>query len=181
MDDKNSLAFVLTWPFLILAVGLALIAAGDVVEGFYFRILSPLLWIFLLIVLIYALSSGRRASAGATASSVSQAEALRRYLVAFSIAALLPLFVRSLMMTFDETLWVVILGLVLGFAFGIWGLFIKNNKVLTYANIIGGLLVIIYAYAWIWKLGEGARIVAAAFGLLVAIIISIMKLRDRLT
>jgi len=41
-------------------------------------------------------------------------------------------------------------------------------------------LVLIYIYFQLWQLGDLSRIIAAAFGLIVAVIVSIIKLKDKL-
>jgi hypothetical protein len=81
---------------------------------------------------------------------------------------------------FEGELWIIILGLVIGFAFTLWGMFAKNNKVLIYGNLLGGALVLFYIYSQLWKLGDVAKIIAAAFGLGIATIVSIIKLKDKL-
>ena len=53
--------------------------------------------------------------------------------------------------------------------------------VLAYANIVGGALTIIYLYFQLWSLGQLAQVVATAFGLVVAIVISIVKFKDKLS
>jgi hypothetical protein len=60
----------------------------------------------------------------------------------------------------------------------LWGLFIKNHKVLRYANVVGGGFIVLYVYAQLWQLGELHRIIAAAIGLTAAVVVSIIKLKE---
>jgi hypothetical protein len=106
---------------------------------------------------------------------------MRRGAVAFSIALLLPIFVRFLLaVSGDNNLPVMIIGLIFGFGAIIWGMFIKGNKTLAYANTVGGGLAIIYLYVQLWTLGSLAQVVATAFGLVVAIVVSVVKFREKL-
>ena len=75
----------------------------------------------------------------------------------------------------------MILGLIVGFGVLVWGMFLKNNRVLTYANILGGIFVIVYLYFQLWSLGQLAQVIASAFGLVVAVAISIVKFREKLS
>lgn len=166
------LGLIIIWPFLILAIGLVGIAFFDspyYISGFAF----PLL----LVVVIYLFSLLRKSRGPQTRTQV---ESLRRALSTISIGFLFPIFVKYLIEGFDTSLLVVIIGLIIGFALTISGLFIKN-KVLRHSNLISGFLTLIYVYFQLWDLGELARVVAAAFGLVVAVVIAIIKLKDKLS
>ncbi len=167
------LAFVLAWPLLILVFGVVLIALSDI--GF----LPFLIWPIAIILLIVGLNNAKK-SMGA-GGDTEKLENLRRWIVVLSISAFLPLLMRYLLLASMESLVILIAGLVAGFALIIWGMFVKNHQVLTRANVIGGGITIVYLYFQLWQLGEIARIIGAASGLVIAVLISVIKLRDRLS
>jgi hypothetical protein len=167
------LAILIIWPFLILAFGLVFITFEDVAFGGFWLI-------FFGLIIIAALMTRERNKLKGQVTSYQELQTLRELVLIMSISLLIPIFLRYLFETFEHTLAVTILGLIIGFGLAIWGMFIKSNRVLMYSNIIGGALSIAYVYVQLWELGELARIIAAAFGLIVAITISIIKLKDKL-
>ncbi len=170
------LGLVLLWPLLILVVGLVFISATSVWTGFM------VLPVFVALV-FFMLGLQDRLGAAAVPSGASTEEDLdksRRGVVAFSLALFLPVFVKYLLIVSGNDLPAMILALVFGFAILIWGMFVKGNRVLSYANIVGGAFVIIYLYFQIWTLGQLAQVVATAFGLVAAVAISLIKFRDKL-
>lgn len=167
------LTLVLAWPLLFLVFGVVLIALGEI--GFMSFMVWPII-----IVLLFIVFGRARKSSGAP-NDIDKLEDTRRWLVVLSIAAFLPLLMRYLLLFSQKSLTVIIAGLLAGFGLTIWAMFIKNNQVVTRANLIGGGITIVYIYFQLWNLGQGARIIAAAVGLIVAVTISIIKLRDRLT
>lgn len=172
------LSFIFIWPFLIFVLGLLYVSANDWGNMSFFGIF--ILMLSFLAVSILVKKDSDVAKANGEDSTITQLDNLRRSLVSVSIALLLPIFVRYLVEGFAKELWVIILGLIVGFGFTVWGMFAKNNKVLIYGNILGGALVLIYIYFQLWQLGDLSRIIAAAFGLIVAVIVSIIKLKDKL-
>ncbi|MBI2607248.1 MAG: hypothetical protein HYW51_00230 [Candidatus Doudnabacteria bacterium] len=168
------LALFLIWPFLILAFGLVFIVFEDLAIG------SGWLLFFISTIGILILAASRKRKAHEE-SQLGQLKNLRQIVVIFSIGVLLPIFVRYMFEAFDQSLPVILVGLILGFGLMIWGMFIKSHKVLVYSNIIGGAVSVVYVYTQLWELGGGARVIAAAFGLVVAVVISSIKLKDKLT
>lgn len=172
------LGLVLLWPLLVILVGLAFISASSVWTG-----LMVLPVFIVLLVFLFGLQGKLGAGEFQRGAAIDRQEDLdktRRGVVAFSIALFLPIFVKYLLVVSGNDLTAMILALVFGFAILIWGMFVKNNRVLTYANIVGGAFVIVYLYFQIWTLGQLAQVVATAFGLVVAVAISIIKFRDKL-
>jgi len=172
------LAFVLALPLLVLVLGVIFFSLADIGSFVW--------WLFLMAVILFVLIRGGREAVRTSGTitdggTVEEIDKFRRIIISFSIMALLPIFVRYLIFATDESLTGIILGLAIGFAVGIWGMFLSSHKALMYSNLVGGGLVIIYAYSQIWELGDAPRIIAAAFGLVVAVAISIIKLRERLT
>ncbi|MBI4049488.1 MAG: hypothetical protein HY395_01575 [Candidatus Doudnabacteria bacterium] len=168
------LVLLLVWPFLILAFGLVFIAFEDLSLGSGWL----LFFISAIVVLIFLVRERNKAK---DQSYIQQLKNLREILVIFSISVLLPIFIRYFFDASENSLPVIIAGLVIGFGFIIWGMFIKSHKVLMYSNIVGGTLSVLYVYSQLWDLGSGARVIAAAFGLVVAVVISSIKLKDKLT
>lgn len=168
------LGLVLLWPLLILVIGLVFLSATSTAGGF---IILPLIVVFC----IFAF--GFKDQLGATKSTVpgEELDQTRRGVVAFSIALFLPIFVKYLLSVSGGDLPAMIIGLIFGFGILIWGMFIKDNHVLAYANITGGILTVIYLYFQLWSLGQLAQVVATAFGLVVAVAVSIIKFRDKLS
>jgi hypothetical protein len=167
------LALALMWPLLFLIIGFVFVSAWSV-SGFLF---APAIILFFIIV--FGLK-GQIAGSGPR-TELENLDRVRRGAATFSIALLPPMFVKYLLAVSGNDLSTMILGLIFGFGVIIWGMFIKHNKVLAYANSIGGALSIIYLYIQLWSLGQLAQIVATAFGLLVAIIVSVVKFREKLT
>jgi hypothetical protein len=168
------LALVIVWPLLLLITGLVFISASNV---------SSVLIMFPLVVVLLVFLFRLNQQLGGTAEVKTELEDLdhaRRGVIAFSIALLLPIFIKYMLAVSGNTLPIIILGLIFGFGSLVWGMFIKGNKVLSYANITGGGLVIIYLYFQLWSLGQLAQIVAAAFGLVFAIVVSVVKFREKL-
>jgi|GEM_PF-814326 len=170
------LSFVFIWPFIVFILGLLYVSASSWASflGVYLLIM-----IFLAILILIKKSNDAVKVKGED-SAFARLDNFRRSLVSVSVAFLLPIFVRYLVEGFDKTLVVIILGLVVGFGFTLWGMFAKSNKVLVYGNLFGGTLVLIYIYSQLWQLGDLPRIIAAAFGLAVAVVVSIIKLKDKL-
>ncbi|HNP75487.1 MAG TPA: hypothetical protein PKL09_03980 [bacterium] len=167
-------ALILIWPFILLTAGLVFAAFYDV-----FPSGLGLFWLPALVIFILLVRSRNKASEDMVLSK--QIFLLKKFLTTFSIAMLFPIFTRYLVGSFDNSLPVIIVGLIIGFALIIWGMFMERNKTIVYSNIIGGAIVLVYIFIKIWELGEGARIIAASFGLLVAVAVSIIKLKDKLT
>jgi hypothetical protein len=169
------LAVLFVWPFLILAFGLVFIAFEDLSLGG-----GLLVFFFAMLAVLVILARTRNKSLSAH-DNMAQLKELRRMVVITSIAALLPIFLRYLFDAFEHSLSIIIAGLLIGFGFMLWGMFIKHHRVLMYSNLVGGAISIIYVYAQLWELGGLARVIAAAFGLLVAVVVSSIKLKDKLT
>lgn len=170
---------IILWPFVVFAVGLALILLFDVSGPGIFGAFSAFWWVLLLVVLVVM---GRKNKlSGKPQTAYEQLETTRQFAIIASIALLLPIFVRYLFKVFDSGLPAAILGLMLGFGVAAWGMFIKGHKAVTYGNIIGGAIIILYVYAQLWNMGDVARIIAAAFGLGAAVVVSVIKLKDKLS
>ncbi len=167
------LAVALLWPFLLLLIGFVFLS-GNGISGF---LLLPILVVF--VVFVFGINS-RFGGETDKQDEKQQLDRIRRGAIAFSMALLLPMFVEYLLKVSGNNLPTMILALIFGFGAVIWGMFIKHNKVLTYANIVGGAFTIIYLYFELWSLGQLAQIVATAFGLVVAIVISVVKFKDKL-
>ena len=165
---------LLVWPFLLVAIFLVGLSFATFDLGYI-----VLLIVFFLILL--SLFSKRPTTVPPVV--VSEGERLarvREIAIVFCISLFLPLFARYLVNGFDNSLWAVVLALAVGFGVLLWGLFLKNNKALVYANIIGGSLTILYCYFEIWSLGQFAKVIATAFGLCIAVAFSIIKLKEKL-
>ena len=173
------LTIIFLWPFLILAAGLVFVAFFDIFPvgpiGLNFS------WIFAILLLFIVLFRGRKNKPGKPVSELEQLAKLRRFVIIFSISLLVPIFMRYLVLSFNESLVVVIIGLVISFGLISLGIFSKRGRVLMYSNIIGGAFALFYLYSQLWGLGDLPRIIAAGFGLLVAVVISVIKLKDKLT
>ncbi len=177
--EMDLLALVLVWPLMVLMLGIVFISTSDVASG---ALSLPIFIILLVFVFVFVLGVSKNLG-GAPKKITNELEGLeqsRRGAVAFSIALLLPVFVKYLLNLTQNSLPTIILGLTLGFGVLLWGMFLKGNKVLTYANISGGFLIIAYLYFQLWSLGQLAQIIAAAFGLAIATTISIIKFREKL-
>ncbi len=169
------LALAFLWPLLFLAVGVVFISASDISGVLLFPI------VILFLIFIFGLKERLQGASQGGSSGMEDVDRVRRGIVAFSIALFLPIFARYLLTTSGNSLPAMIIALMFGFGILLWGVFTKGNKVLTYANIIGGSFVIVYLYSQLWSLGEFPRIVAAAFGLVVAVVVSVIKFREKLT
>ena len=172
--EMDLLALVLVWPLLVLTLGIVFVSASDVASSTLFPIF------IVLFVFAFGASKNLGGAPKTTTNGLEQLDWFRRAAVAFSIALLLPVFVKYLLNLTQNSLATIILGLMLGFGVLLWGMFLKGNKVLTYANISGGFLIITYLYFQLWSLGQLAQIIAAAFGLVIATTISIIKFREKL-
>jgi hypothetical protein len=168
------LAVALLWPFLILLVGFVFVS-GLNISGL---LMLPIFVVFF----VFAFGMNVKLGGGSDLGDErQQLDRVRRGLIVFSIALLLPMFAEYLIKVSGNNLPTMIIALIIGFGPVIWGMFIRQNKVLMYANIVGGAFTIIYLYFQLWSLGQLAQIVATAFGLVVAIVISVVKFRDTLS
>ena len=170
----RTLAFVILWPFLIFAIAVSFIAFSDLdFTGW---------WVILLVISLFLISPFKKTVVGdrPVISPTEQLEVIRQSAVTFALALLAPVFIRYLIETFHTSLAAVIGGLIYGFALVVWGMFIKNNRAIAWGNIVGGALTLLYVYSQLWQLGELARVYAAGFGLVVAVAVSVIKLRKRL-
>lgn len=177
------LAIVFIWPIIIFALGLTFIAFGDFMIGGHGNmafsilgsILSPLFTILFIILIFKFFKRSREGKIG------NLVDKIRNVSIGFSLSLLFPIVVRYFIEATDNSLIGTIFGLIVGFTLVVSGMFMKRNKILIYSNILGGAMVLIYTYAQLWNLGEGARIIAAAFALIVAVVVSVLKLKDKLT
>lgn len=163
-------------PLLILVVAFSLITASFL--GIWYIFLAVAVFVIVASNIKYAhtISSDNQ-------NYLEQLETVRRVVVTFSIAILLPVFARYLMDSYDAAqapLIGVLIALALGYAAGLWGVFTRHNKVLSYANVLGGAAVLVYAYFHLWDLGSLPRVIATAFGLVVAVVIAIVKFKEKL-
>ncbi len=184
LNVMEVLALAFIWPFLVLALGLTFITFTDWGGFGHFGWFGGwFFWPFLIILGFFILPSifSRARKAGEHKSAAGQLATVRRGVIAISIALLLPTFVRYLVDSLNSSLIAVILALMVGFGFIVWGIFMKNRHSLMYGNIVGGSLAIFYAYSHIWNLGELPRIEAAAVGLVIAVIVAVLKLKDKLS
>ncbi len=168
------LGLALMWPLIVLVVGFVFISSADAAG------VMTVLVFFFLIIMVFGVRTVTKPEKGAL-SEGQQLDQVRRSTIAFSIAFLLPIFVKYMLDASGDTLAAMILALAMGFGALVWGIFIKNNKVMAYANSIGGAFTVIYLYFQLWTLGQLAQIVATAFGLVIAIVISVVKFRDKLS
>lgn len=170
----DALIFVLIWPLLVFVLGVAFISLGDLSLGGW--------WLLILVIGYFILMPFRAAVRKETSSTgnIGQLEVLRQMIITFALALLAPVFIKYLIEALHTSLAAIIGGLIFGFALVVWGVFTRNNKALSWGNIGGGALVIIYVYSQIWQLGELARVYATGFGLAVAVVVSIIKLKSRL-
>jgi hypothetical protein len=169
------LALLFIWPFLILAFGLVFIAFEDLSLG------GGLLVFFFAMLAVLVILARTRNNSRLVHDNMAQLKELRRIVVITSIAALLPIFLRYLFDSFEHSLPVILAGLLIGFGFMLWGMFVKNHRVIMYSSLVGGALSIVYVYVQLWELGGFARVAAAAFGLVVAVVVSTIKLKEKLT
>jgi hypothetical protein len=172
------LAIIFLWPFIILAAGLVFVVFYDVVDS------SGAIFWWLPFLMFFALLIMKKSFTEKKTKEMNQDEQvnlLRKMLAVFSISLLFPIFIRYMLSAFNEVLPAFIIGLIIGFGFLVWGIFVKNHKTIMYSNIIGGALTLLYLYSRLWDLGEGARVAAAAFGLVVAVTIAFIKLKDKLS
>ncbi len=162
------------WPLIVLIVGFVFISSADAAG-----VMTVLVFLFLL-VMVFGVRTVTKPGKGPS-SEKEQLDQVRRSAIAFSIALLLPIFVKYILDASGNTLPAMILALAMGFGALVWGIFIKDNKVMAYANSMGGAFTVIYLYFQLWTLGQLAQIVATAFGLVIAIAISVVKFRDKLS
>ena len=170
------LALVLVWPLLLLAMGFVFVSAFDVAGV---ALMIPI--IVLIVIFLFGLTGKLGEAKKEKSDTVGDLDHTRRGVVALAIALLLPIFVKYLLAMTENNLATIIMGLILGFGVLVWGMFLKNNKVLTYANVFGGAFIIIYLYIQLWSLGQLAQIIASAFGLVAAVAISVVKFREKLS
>ncbi len=171
------LALVFIWPFLVLALGLTFIAFFD--GGGFFGFLGG--WLFWPILIIGLIVWSRARKAGENKSVAEQLTVVRKGAITLSISLLLPTFTRYLVQIFEASLPGIVMALVFGFALIVWGMFMQNRHVLMYSNVVGGAFSVFYAYSYLWDLGELPRIIAAGIGLAIAVVIAVMKLKDKLS
>ena len=176
MAVMEILAFVLISPFLILALGLTGIALWTW-SGVFTS--APVLSLFILFI-VFIVIWGRVRETGRTMTPPQQLVLVRRAAIIISIAILLPTFARYAVQSLHSSLPGVIFALIFGFWLILWGLMMRDRRTLMYGNIVGGALTVMYAYSWLWELGEFPRIIAAAFGLAAAVGIAVFKLKDKL-
>jgi len=163
------------WPFLLLAFGLVFIALGDL--GLFSFLFWPLA-IIAFLMLVFRSSKTNHESGDRLTWLLN----LRSNVTIVSIGLLTPIFVRYLIESLQSTPLIgMILGLFIGFGLAISGLFTTNNRTIVYSNILGGLITLGYVYVNLWTLGDLARVITASFGLLVAVVVSIVKLKDKLS
>ena len=170
------LTLVVVWPLLVLALGIVFVAGSDVSGSF---LIFPM--VLLLFLFMFGLSANMGGLPKGKGDESDELDRARRGAIAFSIALLLPVFVKYLLDMTQDNLGAMIGGLVLGFGVLVWGMFQKGNRVLSYANVMGGIFVIVYLYIHLWDLGQLAQVIATASGLVMAIVISIVKFREKLT
>lgn len=173
-------AIIFLWPFMVLAAGLVFVVFGDIFDLEYL-ISFPGLILLLVVLLIIRSRAKRIAMETGENSSIYQMYLARRAMLIFSISILFPTFIRYLVDSMDKNLAIIILALFISFGFIIWGVFSKSRTTIMYSNIIGGAIALFYLYIQLWDLSEGARVIAAAFGLIVAVAVSIIKLREKIT
>lgn len=167
------LAALFIWPFLLVAIFLV---------GLSFAVLhGSVVLLVIFFIVLYALRPKPATTVPApTLTDAERLARMREIAIIFCISLFLPIFARYLIGGLDNSLIAVVGALALGFGVLLWGLFIKDNRILVRANIIGGSLTILYSYFQIWSLGELAKVIATAFGLCVAVVFSIIKLKEKL-
>ena len=174
-------ALVIIWPFLIFAIGMILIAftvSPHVYLGFGF--MSMIFWILLGLIVFLGLASHSRKNL-ARLNTIQQLALFRSWVITFSLELILPVLIKYIVDALDHSLFSIALGVVIGFAIILWGMFTKVNNTVMYGNIFGGALILLYVYFQLGGLGEFARIVVAAMSLAFAIFIAIIKFKDKLT
>jgi len=172
---------VIIWPFLVLSIGLVSVAFfGDFGRGYGYGLLSflPLL-LLALAGLFIVLASTRKMRE--SLPGIKQLAMFRNWVITLSIAVILPIFIKYIVSALNGSFGAVLMGLVIGFVIILWGMFLKVNSVIMYGNLFGGALILVYIFFQLGNLGEGARIFAAAIGLVFAIFVAVFKLKDKLT
>ena len=134
----------------------------------------------IIIILAFFVIGALRRKKGKPQSEQEQLVKLRQAVLIGSIALLIPIFVRYLLDAFNHSLVATAVCVVLAFALIGWGILARKGTIIMYSNILGGALALFYLYTQLWSLGDFARIVVAALGLIVAVGISIFKLKDKL-
>ncbi len=167
------LALVFLWPLLVLTVGVVIVSGFDA-GGVGLAMIAVLIFCVFLVGLRDHLGNPK----GATPEE--EADGVRRSIVAFSIGLLVPIWMSYLLAAMQDGIAGIIVGLLIGFGVLTWGMLLRGNKVITGANILGGGLAIVYLYMQLWQLGQLAQVIGAAFGLLMAVIISVIKFREKL-
>ncbi len=182
------LALVIVWPFLIFATGLIFIAFStsftsyDGYSGFEMMggLVNLLFWVFLFF-LIYLIATRHSRKNFSHLTPIQQLSVFRSWTITFSIALILPIFVRYIVDALNHSLLSIIAGIVIGFSVILWGMFMKVNNTIMYGNVFGGALILFYVYFQLGDLGEFARIVAAGISLAFAVFIAVIKFKDKLT
>ncbi|MEY4723128.1 MAG: hypothetical protein RLZZ324_641 [Candidatus Parcubacteria bacterium] len=173
------LLFLAAWPFLILVCGLLLVSVTDVSLNPASTGVMTIALILLLVYMLFRWASAPKATV--PVPPAKQLLELKKSLYMISIAGLMPLFVRYLVHAFDGLLASMLLALVAAFAAVTLGMQVKGNRVLSQGSIVGGLIAIIYLYGRLWELGQGARVIATAAGLVMAIALAVVKFKDKLS
>jgi hypothetical protein len=171
----EALALVIAWPLLVFFIGFLVIA---VLGASTFDALNVFALPLIIVIALFLFARSRNKAPGT--SSLMQSRQMQSFVVSLSIGLLVPLFIYELLKSADRNLFAMIIALIVGFGFMVWGMFIKDNAALRRANLIGGALTVVYAYTQIWSLGDAARVVAAAIGLVVAVTIGVIKFKDKL-
>lgn len=180
------LIILVAWPFLLLACGIVFIGFSDTLFGgigsssddYAFMMVLFMLGVILAAAIMYGEQS--KAKKESPESAKAKLLKMKGDVYMFSIALLFPMFIRYVVDAFGKNVYAAIMGIIVSFVSIFVGMGIKNNRVLSYASIAGGTLAMIYLYSILWDLGEGARIIAAAFGLVVAVAVAVIKFKDKL-
>jgi hypothetical protein len=167
------LFLVMLWPLLVLTLGIVFISVNDL-SGMF---LLPAALVFLVVAF------GMRDRFGLTGGVKSEKEELdevRGGSIAFSIGLLIPIFIKYFLEAFKTSLLSFVICILLGFGVLVWGMFVKNYKIIKYANVIGGIISIVYLYSKLWSMGQLAQIIGSAAGLIIAVLVSVLKFKEKL-
>ncbi|MST04124.1 MAG: hypothetical protein EXS49_00965 [Candidatus Pacebacteria bacterium] len=171
------LAFVLVWPLIILCLGIGFISFFDVLD---FPFSNFFVVLALIVVSIVYLVNRKPEHESENNLNSEESVSFRRFSIILSISIFSPVFLRYLVLAFNQSLAVILFGIVFGYGLFLMGFFKKDNQIIMRASMIGGLISLIYIYFEIWSLVSLYRILAAALGLLIAIVIASVKLKDKL-
>lgn len=176
------LLILFAWPFLLLAAGLVFVGLADTFSSGSTSGHPFMMTLFMVAVLVASISLfGSQRKSGQEPPEAAEAKMLKMkgdvYL--FSIALLFPMFIRYVVEALGKDLVAVIAGIVISFVSIVMGMGVKRNRVLSHSSIAGGTIAMIYLYSILWSLGEGARIVAAAVGLVLAVTIAAIKFKAK--